>query len=132
MAEPFRNRENPLNPPSETPRQPVGLLPAESTSGSRLNHTAERVGSAVGNAIGAVRHLPEQLRQRFRVIRGGAAERAPAVRGRRAEGTVATAQRRLARAREIPREYPIQVILGAMGAAFVLAATLRIWRSRRG
>jgi hypothetical protein len=132
MAEPFRNRENPMKPTLEAPHQPAGLLPAESTTGSRLNHTAERVGSAVGNAIGAVRQLPEQLRQRFRVIRGGAAERAPAIRRRRAQGTVATAQQRLARAREIPREYPIQVILGAMGAAFALGATLRIWRSRRG
>ncbi len=110
-------------------------LPEGNPGDERLNDAAEQIGSNIGRAIRSVRQLPEHLgalKDRFTVIRG---------RGRRAAGEKAQelkeaagekVQRTRRRIDGMVNEYPLQVILGAAGAAFLLGVALRIWRSNRG
>ena len=131
-------------------------LPAGNPGDERLNETAEQIGASVGKAVRTVKQLPDQLgslKDRFTVIRGrgqsaatekaremkdAAAERAREMKdaaAERARELRRTAGERLQRTRrridQLVDEYPLQVILGAAGVAFLLGVTLRVWRSNR-
>ena len=106
-------------------------------AGSNLNATAERIGSTVGNAVGAVRRrlrvVPRRMdeaKDRLSEAGGDMREdvRAAAIEWRE------TAERRLSQARDQARRYanekPFQVLAGAAVLGFVIGAGLRIWRSR--
>jgi ElaB/YqjD/DUF883 family membrane-anchored ribosome-binding protein len=110
-------------------------LPEGNLGDDRLNEAAEQIGSTVGRAVRNVRHLPEQLgelKDRFTVIRG----RGKRVAGKKAQEAKEAAVERVQRTRRridtLVNEYPVEVILAAAGAAFLLGVTLRIWRSNRG
>ena len=103
---------------------------------SNLNATAERIGSTVGNAVGAVRRrlqvVPgriDEAKERLSEAGGDMREdvRAAAIEWREA------AERRLSQARDQARRYanekPFQVLAGAAVLGFVIGAGLRIWRS---
>jgi len=117
-------------PIGDDSREPYG-------AGSNLNAAAERIGSTVGNAVGAVRRrlrvVPRRMdeaKDRLSEAGGDMREdvRAAAIEWRE------TAERRLSQARDQARRYanekPFQVLAGAAVLGFVIGAGLRIWRSR--
>ena len=104
---------------------------------SNLDATAERIGSTVGNAVGAVRRrlqvVPKRIdeaKERLSEAGGDMREdvRAAAMEWRE------TAERRLSQVRDTARRYadekPFQVLAGAAVLGFVIGAGLRIWRAR--
>jgi len=137
MAEPaFRTPDSPNfdTYPAPTPSA-QRLLPEGTAGDARLNDAAEQIGSNIGRAIRSVRQLPEHLgslKERFTVIRG----RGRRVAGEKAEELKLAAGEQVRRARRrvdgVMNDYPLQLILGAAGVAFLLGVTLRIWRSNRG
>src|SRR5256885_1186708 len=126
MAEPIRNPNfPPVGPERELPA--ADLSPTEQLivteaqpSNPRLTQTAEAVGSAVGSAVRRV----DEVRERFKVIRG------------KAEETAAARSEELKRAAEewkhLANERPLQIIGGAAVAGFAIGIALRTWRSSRG
>lgn len=100
----------------------------------KLTEAAGRIGSVVGRAVGMVKELPDNVKQRFDVIRGGAGE------GRRLSeraGELAeSARERIRETRQRTSRYahdnPFQFLAVVAGAAFALGVVLRIWRSHRG
>ena len=137
MAEPVRRTPDLPNfdtYPAPTPSA-QRALPEGDLGDDRLNDAAEQIGSNIGRAIRGVRRLPEHLgslKERFTVIRGRgrrvASEKAQEM--KQAAGEQVRRTRR--RIDETVNEYPLQLILGAAGAAFLLGVALRIWRSNRG
>jgi ElaB/YqjD/DUF883 family membrane-anchored ribosome-binding protein len=132
MAEPAMPIDDPNREP---PAHAVGLGVEPRTSSTRLNQTADALGSAVGSAVENVRHLPQRLqemKQRFTVIRGRTQKQAAS----KAADLKETARERAQAARTVAayyaREYPLHVIAGAAGVGFILGIALRIWRSPRG
>lgn len=113
----------------------------------RLNQAAEQIGSTVGRAVQAVRELPERLQQarssakdRLSVIRGGkesdAGDRVEELKDAAQEKFENVRQRASSfvrdtriRARRVADERPLYVVAAVAVAAFVVGATLRIWRS---
>ncbi len=164
MAEPVRSEDFPTYdtyPGRESPRSAepgVDYLPTTWQQGagaagagreSRLEETAEQIGSTLGRAVRAVRDLPEQvdqarvsMRDRLTVIRGGGGQRSAAA--EKASEIKDAAQQKLeeakdraaqmtrqarARAQRIADERPLHVVAGAFLAAFIIGAVLRLWRS---
>lgn len=121
-------------------------LPPGNPGDDRLNEAAEQIGGTVGRAVRTVKQLPDQLgslKDRFTVIRGrgqvAATDKARELKdaaGERARELTRTAGEQLQRTRRringLVAEYPLQVILGAAGIAFLLGVSLRVWRSNRG
>jgi len=131
--------------------------PARQLPEGTLVATAGRVGRSMGVAVSAVRDLPSRvggMKGRLTLVKDrGAraaaqranewAERASAKAselGARAnelkDNAVRAAQERVQMARRqaqhVAREYPLHVIAGVAGAAFLLGLSLRIWRKTRG
>jgi ElaB/YqjD/DUF883 family membrane-anchored ribosome-binding protein len=137
MAEPLLRTPDSPNfdtYPAPTPSA-QRALPQGNPGDDRLNDAAEQIGSSVGRAIRNVRQLPEQLgelKDRFTVIRG----RGKRAAGEKAQEVKEAAAERVQRTRRridmLVNEYPVQVILAAAGAAFLLGVSLRVWRSNRG
>ncbi len=114
------------------------------------NQAAEQIGSSLGRAVTKVRQMPQraeqvaqeltnEVRDRLEVIRR---EQAPSVTARLREKAEQTADELKGRAREnvqvariraqrLAREKPLQIIVVAFGAAFIVGVALRIWRSNR-
>ena len=119
-------------------RSPIGEDSREIYGAYRnLNTAAERIGSTVGNAVGAVRRrlqvVPKRIdeaKDRLSEAGGDMREdvRAAAIEWRE------TAEHRLSQVRDQARRYanekPFQVLAGAAVLGFVIGAGLRIWRSR--
>ena len=110
-------------------------LPEGNPGDERLNDAAEQIGSNIGRAIRSVRRLPEHLgslKERFTVIQG----RGRQVATEKARDLKQAAGEQVRRTRRridgAVNEYPLQVILGAAGVAFLLGVALRVWRSNRG
>ena len=119
------------------------------TQNPRLNETAEKIGSAVGDMV----NRAEEVRRRFvsikQDVRQSSSSRVEEIKQRaqdrledwkqNARGSAEEARdRMMRRAREFrvkTRDYvaenPHHVILGIAGAAFVLGLTARIWRWQR-
>ena len=137
--------------PKATVGHPERQLPQ-----SALVAAAERAGRAAGVTVSSVRDLPNRLgaaKSRLALVkdRGAGsvartanewAERAGAKANelkdnaaRVAREQLRAAQHRLevarARAQHIANQYPLQVIAGAAGVAFLLGLSLRIWRESR-
>ncbi len=122
---------------SEPARHPrlVVTPDVESLGNSRLNETAEVIGSAMGSAVEEVRHLPERLqamKERFRVVRDRTREQTAGKTAELKEAAQKRAREARHRAAHYAREYPLHVIAGAAAAGFLLGVVLRIWRSTRG
>lgn len=131
------------------------------TQNPRLNETAEKIGSAVGDVV----NLAQQARRRFDTIkqdvRQSSSSRVEEIRQRAQEkfsSATEAAQERLegwkqtaldsaqdaqkviagrarefrTKARDYVDENPHHVILGIAGAAFAIGLAARIWRSQRG
>lgn len=100
----------------------------------KLNEAAGRIGGMVGRAVEMARELPENVKQRFDVIRGGAGAGRPL--SQRAGELADTARERIRETRQRASRYahdnPFQFLAVVAGAAFALGVVLRIWRSRRG
>lgn len=134
MAEPAIPVDNPNRelPQPGTVAELPSARPGPATN-HRLNETAEAIGNAVGSAVETVRHLPERLqdmKERFTVIRGRAQEDAATRAAELKETAQQKAQQARTRAAHLAREYPLQVIAGVAGGAFILGFVLRIWRSK--
>jgi hypothetical protein len=143
MGEPLYPNVKTPEPVEKEPADFRHLLPVDSeivaprAPASRLQDAAETVGSAVGQAVNAVRELPEHLRlqqrladmkQRFIVIKGRAQEDALDKAGELKEKVGVKWADTRTRASRLARQYPFGVVLGAAGAAFILGVALRIWR----
>lgn len=137
--------ERSVMPPVPPERE---LPPAETRAvNPQWNEAAEQIGSALGRAVATVRDMParadqvkSEMRDRFEVIRGRGREKGAGVASRVRETAERKANELKERAREnvhvarnraqrLVRERPLQVILAAFGAAFIMGAVLRIWRS---
>jgi ElaB/YqjD/DUF883 family membrane-anchored ribosome-binding protein len=100
-----------------------------------MNGAAEKVGEAVGAAVNKARELPRHLntlKSKLTLIKGkGGAQASEAAEEwkRTADAKVREARNR---AQHYANEYPLQVIAGAAGVAFLLGLALRIWRGYRG
>ncbi len=140
MAMPERLSRTPDIPDFDTypGESPERTLPARTTNTSaqpRLQDTAESIGEAVGSAVQKIRELPNQLQSlkgRFTVITGRGRAQAGQKTEELKDAAADQVRRARTRAEYLVREYPLRVILGAAGAAFVLGFALRIWRSKRG
>ena len=127
-------------------------LPTETRAvNPQWNQAAEQIGSSLGRAVAKVRQMPQraeraaqeltnEMRDRLEVIRG---EQVPIVTARLREKAEQTADELKGRAREnvqvariraqrLAREKPLEIIVAAFGAAFIVGVALRIWRSNRG
>lgn len=111
------------------------LLPARS---ERLSTTAERIGNAVGIAVGTMRRGLHVIPRRV----GEAKERMSETGGDLREDARAaaldlkeTAQQRIFEARLRTHRYmnenPFHVVAAAAGAGFAIGVALRIWRWKR-
>ncbi len=101
---------------------------------NRKREAAESVGTAVGKAVVKVRELPRRvadMKQRFIVISGQRREDAVSSAGELRDNARQKVQQARSRAEYLAHEYPLQFILAAGAAAFVLGFALRIWRSSR-
>ncbi len=110
-------------------------LPSAATARNnpRLNDTAEVIGNAVGVAVESVRRLPERLqemKERFTVIRGRVQEDAAAAAEEWKEVAREKAEQARNRAAQLAHDYPLHLIAGVAGVAFLGGVALRIWRSR--
>ena len=127
-------------------RDPERELPADIRAvNPQLKQAAEQIGSALGRAVSKVREMPrrgeqlkDELRDRLRTIRQG--DTGPGIATRIRESAEQTADELKGRAREnvhivrnraerLARESPVEIIVVAFGAAFLLGVVLRIWRS---
>lgn len=112
----------------------VRVHPPEFAQSTRKREAAETVGAVVGKAVVRMRELPRHLadmRARFTVIR----ERTRRDATLTAQEPRQNAQQRVwearTRADHLAHECPVQFILGAGAAAFVVGFALRVWRSSR-
>jgi ElaB/YqjD/DUF883 family membrane-anchored ribosome-binding protein len=123
------------------PHEPLGTWPADSGYDSgRYSNAGGSVGTAIGTAMNRARRFPsymqdraEDLRRRFRVIRGRAAtgELKEDVSERVSEVADETSRQvRLMRSRAdyYAHNYPLQFIAGAAATGFVVGFLLRMWR----
>ncbi|PYX85105.1 MAG: hypothetical protein DMG68_18710 [Acidobacteria bacterium] len=148
-----------LSRSSAVPGKNIG--PANTTDSSAALHAAaQAVGVALGRAVNRARDLSrrtEEVADRGRRLTeekvATAKERVAEVAeeaGRTTSGTIADARTRVAdtldeakqtaarrmeetwaRAQHVADEFPLQVIAGTAGAAFLAGVMLRIWRSNR-
>jgi ElaB/YqjD/DUF883 family membrane-anchored ribosome-binding protein len=115
----------------------------------RWNQAAEQIGSAIGRTVSKVREMPRraewiaqeltnEIRDRIEAI--PTPEQGGSVATRLLEKAERTADELKCRAREnvhvarnraerLARESPVEIIIAAFGAAFILGVALRIWRS---
>ena len=130
---------------------PERELPAETRAvNPHWNQAAEQIGSSVGRAVATVRQMPQraeqvaqeltnEMRDRLETIRS---EQGSSVTTRLREKAEETADELKGRAREnvqvarnraqrLAREKPLEIIVMAFGAAFIVGIALRIWRSNR-
>ncbi len=133
---PYSVQPEPVAPPID-PRLGPNLVRSdrELPPHSRLNSTAETIGSAVGSAVGKVRQIPDRLqemKERFTVIRGRKQEDTVSKAKDVAEDLKRGAQQKMQEARtradRLARENPLQTILAIAGLGLVLGIVLRIWR----
>lgn len=128
--------------PAPAPAEPEAMLPlnpvaGELEGGSNLNTKAERIGNAVGSAVGAVRRrlqvVPRRIDQAKERLTETSGDIRDDVRAAAAE-LRETAQARLANARFQLRRYahekPLHVIGGAAILGFAIGVGLHLWRSR--
>lgn len=129
-------------------------------SGARLHAAARGVGIALGQAVNSARDLSRRTNELSERTRQAAGEKVTTAKERVSEitesatrsttETLADAKARVAdtvdeakratvrrldevraRAQNIADEFPLQVIAGTAGAAFLAGVMLRIWRSSR-
>jgi hypothetical protein len=111
---------------------------------------AERLGYNIGRAVRAARDGGGQavraaregggrMRERVMQMRGMARHRLGDVRDRsvqvaqeKFDQAMESSHTQLQKARELARENPIPVILGAGALGLIFGATARVWRERRG
>lgn len=144
---------------SAVPEQGAGRRPPGPSS-ARLHTAAEAVGVALGRAVNSARDLSRHTEEVKERSRQSAEEKVATAKERVAEiaesasrktaETYADAKARVGdklteakqvagrrldeariRAQSIADEYPLQVIAGTAGAAFLAGVMLRIWRSSR-
>jgi ElaB/YqjD/DUF883 family membrane-anchored ribosome-binding protein len=131
---------------------PERELPADTRAvNPRWNQTAAQIGSTVGWAVANLRQMPQraehvkqeltnEIRDRLEAI--AIREQGPSVTTRLREKAEQTADELKGRAREnvqvarnraerLRRENPLEIIVAAFSAAFILGVALRIWRSNR-
>jgi hypothetical protein len=143
MGEPVYPKVRNPEPIEKEPADIRGLLPVDSevvasrAPASGVENAAESIGAAVGQAVNAVRGLPERLRaqlrleemkQRFTVIKGRAQEDALDKAGEFKEKAGEKLADARIRASRLARQYPFGVVLGAAGIGVILGIVLRIWR----
>jgi len=128
--------------PAPSPAEPEEQLrpgyAAELEAGNNLNTRAERIGNAVGSAVGAVRQRLQVVPRRIDQAKERLSETGEDVRADvRAAATELkeNAQRRLSDARSHARRFatekPIHVIGTAALLGFGIGAGLRFWRSNK-
>jgi ElaB/YqjD/DUF883 family membrane-anchored ribosome-binding protein len=120
-------------------------LPADTRAvHPQLNEVAAQIGSALGRAVCKVREMPrrgeqikDELRNRLQTIRDkyegpgftrireSAEQTANDIKGRARENVQIARNR----AERLARESPVEIIVAAFGAAFLLGIALRIRRS---
>ena len=121
--------------PKEGSPGAIGSWPKTASPRRGINGAAEKVGGAVGAAMNKARELPRHL--------NALKSKLTLVKGKRAAQTSETADewKRTAnvkmrearnRAQYYAHQYPLQIIAGAAGVAFLLGFGLRIWRGHRG
>jgi hypothetical protein len=124
-------------PEQATPGQ-VGEWPIRSTAPVR-NEPADRAGYALGAAAGRARQLGvrlqdqvhdriDDLRSRFKVIRGRASEEVQETAGEVKHDARQNLNQLRSRAQYLAHEYPIQFVLGAAASAFAIGFLLGWWR----
>jgi ElaB/YqjD/DUF883 family membrane-anchored ribosome-binding protein len=128
--------------PAPAPAEPEAMLPASHVAGelesaNSLNARAERIGNAVGSAVGAVRRRLQVVPRRIDQAKERLSETGGDVRDdvRAAAAELRdTAQASLNNARFQVRRYanekPMHVIGAAAIVGFAIGVGLRIWRWR--
>ena len=131
------------------------------TQNPRLNETAEKIGSAVGDVVNRAQEARRRFESAKQDVRERSESKVEGIRRRAQErwsNATETVQQRLeawkqtalasaddarqvitsrgrefrTKARGYVDENPYHVILGIAGAAFAIGLTIRIWRSQRG
>lgn len=101
----------------------------------KFKETAEKIGSAAGRAVGAMRELPERVerwKDRLSGAPGGPSGRSVSRQARDlAEKGRLKLEEVRARATVVARGNPLQTIFIVGAAGFVVGMLLRIWRSHR-
>lgn len=139
---------------------PNRLLPEQTAPSSHLEEYGAQLGSAAGKAVVAIRRTREKMRDmtaqksanvtdiasariqdataRLQDVRDQAGARAEEL-GRSARERIFELRRQTRnnlyrarlRAREVQKDYPVQVVAGAGVVGLAIGAVLRIWRSHR-
>jgi len=128
--EPFTNQEPITHPaPSDGPKLISGSTRARAeedttewkqTAEEKLQEVKQRASQALGQAEESISAAYDQVKNRT-------AETYQDVKRK----SVDAVEKARFRARYLTHEYPLQVIAGAAGIAFLLGVGLRIWRSNR-
>ena len=135
---------NPMTPDFSIGNHTRPYLPRP--KGQQLNAAAEKIGTAAGKAMGAVKDVqkklqvvPDRMKDMTQQLGGQISEKSEALRRNVSETagewkSVAQAKGREARmrAQEFAREKPFHVLAAVAIAAFSAGVGLRIWRSYRG
>lgn len=108
------------------------------SSENGMSQAAERVGSVVGTAVLAARRLPQHLnstlgavKNRLILVKGRGAREVNSRAADLKEAAGNTARNAQMRARYYANEYPLHVLAGVAGLAFLAGFGLRIWRGSR-
>ncbi|HLH10187.1 MAG TPA: hypothetical protein VKW78_23330 [Terriglobales bacterium] len=129
---------NPVDPDRELPEHgtpsELGEWPVTTTR-PRTPQAADRLGQALGSAASQVRQIPinlkyriEDLRERFKVIRGRASNDVREAAGDLQQGAARNLRQARSRAQRLAHDYPIEFVLGSAAAAFLVGFILGWWR----
>lgn len=116
----------PIPASRELPRAPrqEELKDAVKQKVADVKETASRAADSASRAM-------QDAKQQASAAAAEARERAAEVYREAREQSVRTWNRARVRSREIVDEYPLHVIAGVAGAAFIVGVLLRVWRSSR-
>ena len=105
---------------------PIGEWPTPPSRG--YDRAARSVGNAIGTVVARAKQIPEtvqELRSKFTLIRGRAAEGTMDRTAELSDTAARLARNARSQAKQVAHDYPLQVVLGTAVLGFVIGFMLR-------